>query len=33
MGYLTVEALESSAKVHAVEGSTTRRVRPSPWPL
>ena len=33
MGYLTVEALEGSAEVHALEGSTTRRVRPSPWPL
>jgi len=33
MGYLTAEALGSSAEVHAVEGSTTRRVRPSPWPL
>ena len=33
MGYLTSEALESSAEVHAVEGTATRRVRPSPWPL
>ncbi|TMQ62897.1 MAG: hypothetical protein E6K79_11620 [Candidatus Eisenbacteria bacterium] len=33
MGYLTAEALGSSAEVDAIEGSTTRRVRPSPWPL
>jgi len=33
MGYMTVEALEGSAEVHALEGATTRRVRPSPWPL
>lgn len=33
MGYLTVDALEQSLEVHAVDGSTTRRVRPGPWPL
>jgi len=33
MGYLTVEALQVPGEVHALEGSATRRVRPSPWPL
>jgi|SRR6058998_1140050 len=33
MGYLTVDALQQSQEVYAVEGSTTRRVRPGTWPL
>jgi len=33
MGYLSAEALESTGEVHVEEGSTSRRVRPSPWPL
>jgi len=33
MGYLTADALQQSQEVYAVEGSTTRRVRPGIWPL
>jgi folate-binding protein YgfZ len=33
MGYLSVDALQPSLEVHAVEGPTTRRVRPGAWPL
>ena len=33
MGYLSVEALQQSLDVDAVEGSTMRRVHPGPWPL
>jgi folate-binding protein YgfZ len=33
MGYLSVDALQQSLEVHAVEGTTMRRVRPGPWPL
>jgi folate-binding protein YgfZ len=33
MGYLSVDALQPSLEVHAVEGPTTRRVRQGAWPL